>query len=374
MNILLITQLFPASSDLKSTSGALREFVLAWAKDGHKIKVIRPYFAYEGEEYPQKPLFRLHENIEVEFIRPLRIPLIKYSYYNKRKIPGKLNFKPDVLVCHLYNSYFTFHSLAKDLNIPLVIGIHNSDIKISKYWFYRLRQRKIFEKAAGFACRSIAVRNSFNQQFPGFEQKTFLAISGLPSDYINRVQVSKRTKTKIKIITVSWLIKRKQIDLVINALSRISSDIDWEYGIVGDGEEEENLRSLVKTLNLSENVRFYGKLTREEVVQELDKNDIFILPSFNETLGLVYLEAMARGCITIGSLNEGIDGIIRDGENGFLCDPRNTQSIFEKLQTAMFLDETQRQKLIRNGFETVNSYTTENKAREYIDQLKNVLR
>ena len=38
-----------------------------------------------------------------------------------------------------------------------------------------------------------------------------------------------------------------------------------------------------------------------------------------KTFGLVYLEAMARGCITVASRDEGFDGIIQDGVNGFLC-------------------------------------------------------
>ena len=50
------------------------------------------------------------------------------------------------------------------------------------------------------------------------------------------------------------------------------------------------------------------------------ESDIFILPSRNETFGMVYMEAMASGCITVCSKNDGVDGIIRDGINGFLCE------------------------------------------------------
>ena len=45
--------------------------------------------------------------------------------------------------------------------------------------------------------------------------------------------------------------------------------------------------------------------------------NVWIMISKNETFGLVYLEAMARGCITIGSRNQGIDGVINHGVNGF---------------------------------------------------------
>ena len=75
MNILFITQLFPYYKNDKNTSGALREFIEEWGNMGHNIKVIRPHFSYEKEDFPNQPEFRIGENIEVNFIKPFRIPL-----------------------------------------------------------------------------------------------------------------------------------------------------------------------------------------------------------------------------------------------------------------------------------------------------------
>ena len=62
----------------------------------------------------------------------------------------------------------------------------------------------------------------------------------------------------------------------------------------------------------------------------LKQHDVFIMISKNETFGLVYLEAMAVGCITIASRQEGFDGIIKHGYNGFLCEAGNQEEL-EKL-------------------------------------------
>ena len=59
----------------------------------------------------------------------------------------------------------------------------------------------------------------------------------------------------------------------------------------------------------------------------MSENDIFIMPSYYEALGCVYLEAMASGMITVGVKGQGIDEIIKDGKNGFLLAPESIESI-----------------------------------------------
>jgi len=371
MKILFISQIFPAKKGIRNTSSALREFVEEWGRKGHEIKVIRPHFSYEGEPFPSKPKFNIGENITVEFIKPLRIPLLKLSFYNNDKIIRELPFKPDVIVCHLYNSYFLFHKLSKKLKIPLVIGIHMSDIRISKMRFHRWHQKMVFKKAVSFACRTHQIQRLFSKQFPNNKNKSFLALSGIPVEFFKTNTQTHNTSNKIRLITVSSLIKRKQIEKVIQTLA--TDEIinkNWEYTIIGSGNMEKDLKQLSSNLNIDSKIFFKGQMERNQVIKELSEHDIFILPSYSETLGLVYLESMASGCITIGSKNEGIDGIIVDGENGFLCDANNLASIKEKLLQALTQPENEKTKMINNALETVTGFTIENKAQEYMKQLK----
>lgn len=59
----------------------------------------------------------------------------------------------------------------------------------------------------------------------------------------------------------------------------------------------------------------------------MKKSHCFVMVSKGEILGLVYLEAMASSCVAIGSIGEGIDGIIVDGENGCLCTPADLEAL-----------------------------------------------
>ena len=57
------------------------------------------------------------------------------------------------------------------------------------------------------------------------------------------------------------------------------------------------------------------------------QSDLFVLPSWGEGYGIVYIEAMAAGCIAVGAKDEGIEDTIRDGENGFLVPAGDTQAV-----------------------------------------------
>ena len=117
---------------------------------------------------------------------------------------------------------------------------------------------------------------------------------------------------------------------------------------------------------------FKGKLPKEEVLEEMKKTDIFILPSINETLGLVYLEALASGCITVGTSNDGIDGIIEDNKNGFLTKPtvKDIQKILEKI---LMLTPNERNKISENAYYTIKDNTANACALKYLQTIINVL-
>ena len=91
--------------------------------------------------------------------------------------------------------------------------------------------------------------------------------------------------------------------------------------IMGDGPEMEHLKNLVKDLDIEEKIIFEGNLPNKEVLIKLRLSDLFILLSTGETFGMAYLEAASRANIIVATKHDGIDGIVKDGQNGFTCEP-----------------------------------------------------
>ena len=111
-------------------------------------------------------------------------------------------------------------------------------------------------------------------------------------------------------------------------------------------------------------MKFTGYLPNDEVIKNMRESDIFILPSENETFGMVYLEAMASGCITVCLKNDGIDGIINDGENGYLIDSDNVKETLNRIISADNQDL-----ILENTYKTILNYTKENAAKNYLEKI-----
>ena len=89
--------------------------------------------------------------------------------------------------------------------------------------------------------------------------------------------------------------------------------------IVGQGPVRQMLEEICGKLGISDAVEFTGQMPNDQVLARLRESEIFVMASKPEGFGIVYLEAMSSGCVTIGTEGEGISDLIVHGENGFLA-------------------------------------------------------
>ena len=185
---------------------------------------------------------------------------------------------------------------------------------------------------------------------------------------LEQFEVKERAKKKHSIITVASLIPRKNIDLIIKAIGKLKDVYqDITLTIVGEGKEKINLEKLIEEFDVEKDVKFLGQISNEKVQEYMSESYIFLLPSINEGFGIVYPEAMKNGCITIGTKNEGIDGFIKNGENGFLIDP-SVDSIIEIINK-IFNEEYDVNAIKEKGKNDVKGLTWNNNASNYIKNI-----
>ena len=94
--------------------------------------------------------------------------------------------------------------------------------------------------------------------------------------------------------------------------------------------------------------------------------DVFTMVSRDEAFGLVYLEAMIEGCITVGSVQEGIDGIIHNGQNGFLCTAGNPDELAQIYRSIFDMAKDERAAMSRLAYQTARELSNSAVAGRYL--------
>ena len=169
---------------------------------------------------------------------------------------------------------------------------------------------------------------------------------------------NQNTKT---IITVSRLVPKNRIDLLIRAFGRLKETAASRSGpetspirlqIIGDGPEKESLKKLAVDIGVGGDTRFLGAISNEEIPRYLAESDIFVRPSDSEGMGIAFVEALAAGVPAIGTAVGGIRDVIEDGKTGLLAERGDENDIAEKM-ARLIDDEPFRQSMIAAGEEKV---------------------
>lgn len=144
-----------------------------------------------------------------------------------------------------------------------------------------------------------------------------------------RHRMNKKPNKILKIGTIGNLeTVAKGQKYVIEALPLLISEINVEYQLVGSGDKT-RLDGIAKKNNVSDNVKFIGSLSREDIFKWLDTIDIYIQPSKQEGLPRALIEAMSRGVPCLGSSTAGIPELLE--ENMIFSNNNKRIDIYNKI-------------------------------------------
>ena len=124
--------------------------------------------------------------------------------------------------------------------------------------------------------------------------------------------------------------------MALRNLKQIYPDI--VYICIGYGEEEENIKDLVKELELGSQVMFFKDISTDLKNSLIAKSDIFVMPSiiYNtsvEGFGIVYVEAAQHGVPSLGGKDGGASDAIDHNNTGLICEGNNLEDIYSSLNS-----------------------------------------
>lgn len=296
--------------------------------------------------------------------RTIRIAIRKTKEYCNKK-----SFTPDIIVSHWVNPQLEImHALKTYYGVPTCFVAHDAGWDLRG--IYKKETQSFIDETSIIGYRSESIRRKFEQSFNCADKPHFQCYSGIPSQYVEDVNRSIQDRTSF--IFVGSLIKRKYPMPLLKAVFSVFGAEEFNLTYIGTGPEEGEIVKEATRLGCLDSVHLLGRIPRDEVVKQMDAHTVFVMISENETFGLVYLEAMARGCITIASREEGFDGIIEDGENGFLCRAGDTIELSSILRRIEGMNQAEIQRVSDNAIETAHKLTDEKVADAYLRQLKSI--
>lgn len=398
MKIFLLTPVYETTTGKNAATPVVHYFAKEWVKQGHDVTVFHIDFLFPSFYYSISKLFR-HKltsllNIPVPTEKPVEYEkycdgVNIYGYLCRKTIPharinnrqkkrlideiinkSKTHGVPDIIISHWENPGLDLlPSLGKILKKPTCLVLHSNEFLQEKTFggdfLTLLKEVDII----GF--RNIKAKQTFEQTFYK-PKKSILVPSGVSEAFLNSGKYIKKTfQSPINnYIYIGVLMERKHPVEVLEALSQSYND-EFSLTYVGDGALQPQILSMSNELNRSSCVHFTGRISREDIITKLAESEVFIMISKGEIFGLVYLEAMAMGVIPIGSRGEGIDGVIIDGENGFLCKPGDVDELKEIIAKIKSLPSNELRRLSAKAQKTAQEYSDYNCAYRYIEQIVN---
>jgi len=158
------------------------------------------------------------------------------------------------------------------------------------------------------------------------------------------------------VMYVGRLIKRKGVQYLLQALEKIKTE-DVMLLILGDGECEDELKSIVKELGLADKVIFTGNIAQEELVSYYIMSDLVVVPSITHGIGdpwvLVLNEAMyfKKPVIATDAVGAASD-MIDEGKNGFIV-PEKDSPALARAMDKILEDDGLRLKMSQKSYEII---------------------
>ena len=162
------------------------------------------------------------------------------------------------------------------------------------------------------------------------------SVKEIDKKMLNEAEMLLKNKNP-RLITVSRLDKRKNHEKIIMALRNLKQIYpNIVYTCIGYGEEEENIKTLVKELNLDQQFLFFKGISQDLKNALVSKSNLFVMPSIIykksvEGFGIAFVEAAQYGISSIGGKDGGASDAIEDGKSGKICDGNNLDEIYSNI-------------------------------------------
>ncbi|SKA88204.1 Glycosyltransferase involved in cell wall bisynthesis [Clostridium sp. USBA 49] len=384
LHILIIPSWYP-TKDMPLSGIFFKEQAQALTKEGIKVGLIYPETRWLSKfklKHIKDYHFQIKQNYEENvnvfreyswniFPKTKKMQSKQWIYEAEKLYKNyvKKYGKPDIIHAHsvLWAGY-TAMKLSKKFKVPYIITEHSSSFakNLIKSW-----QIPYINEAFDNAEKIIAVSSPFAKLLSSYSKNSKIDVIPNMVDTEYFYFKEKKKKEKFIFLFTAFLTPKKGADVLIKSFAvAFKGNKDVILRIGGDGEQKQELIELVNKLGINSQVEFLGMLKREEVRKNLWEANIFVLPSYYETFGVVLIEALATGTPVISTKCGGPEDIVKEGL-GKLVESGNIEALSKELENSYYNYNNYDFSLIRKY--AVENYSSHSISNKLINSYKEIL-
>ena len=346
--------------------GGMQSLMWGLAKEMSKNFMIKVFADYQEnhKEFDKDINFSIERVGGIKFLRKIRKAQLINEFLKENKVQG--------IIADHWKSLELINTTKKKYCL-----IHGKEINHPKGSFQNKKIVKVLNNVEKVIANSEYTKNLAISV--GVDSNKILVINpGVnPVKELNQKSLDKvESLLKIKsprLITVSRFDKRKNHEKIVMALRNLKQIYpDIVYICVGYGDEEENIKDLVKELDLSSQVMFFKDISDDLKDALVAKSNIFVMPSVIhktsvEGFGIAYVEAAQYSVPSLGGKDGGASDAIKHNKTGIICDGNNLEDIYSSLNSMI-----ENKKYLEFG-KTAKDYVSKFQWSKVINEYKKIL-
>lgn len=316
MKILVITDLY--APRIGGLEGSVEWIMSRVQKLGNEVLIVA---ARNPPSLPAQETIRGMRVRRLFFIRPQLNPKWLLGLV---AIPQLISLikreKPDVVSVHFPHSNALASCFAISLTqVPFVITFHGNDAA----FLHTQRLSRIMGAHLIRNAKAVTGVSDFIVQklLPPFTTAGIPIRSAIDVSEFDSAPYSKEPVPARFIYATGRFVRKKGFDILIRAFAQANLPPEIKLVITGDGPERQFCKELSEKLGLSGRAILPGFAPRERLRQLFRECELYVVPSREEPLGAVVMEAMAARKPIVATDVGGIPERIKDGETGLLCKP-----------------------------------------------------
>ena len=323
---LIVTRSFPPEL------GGMQSLMWGLAKEMSKNFMIKVFADYQmnHKEFDNEINFSIERVGGIKFLRKIRKAQLINEFLKENKVQG--------IIADHWKSLELIKTNKKKYCL-----IHGKEINHPKNSYQNKRINKVLNNVEKVIANSeytknLVINNGLNKNKVVVINPGVNSALELNKKSLNNVESLLKIKTP-RLITVSRFDKRKNHEKVLMAVRNLKQLYpNIVYICIGYGEEEENIKHLVKELKLETQVMFFKEITVDLKNALIAKSNIFVMPSIVhktsvEGFGIAYIEAAQYGVPSLGGKDGGASDAIDHNTTGLICDGNNLDEIYTSLKT-----------------------------------------